>query len=89
MSALTLRVTFALDEVTLGRLRRLASSWAVSESEVVQRAVELAEMEVDKVGTAPIDRLRAYHVAGGLDSGKARSWIAEVTEARSGLDTKA
>lgn len=45
---MTHRTTFALDEETIERLRRLSSAWAVSQAEVVRRSVELAERESAK-----------------------------------------
>lgn len=40
---MTHRTTFALDEETAKRLKRLASKWEVSQAEVVRRAVQAAE----------------------------------------------
>ena len=43
MPAMTHRTTFALDEPTARRLKRLAARWKVSQAEVVRRSVEQAE----------------------------------------------
>ena len=43
MPAMTHRTTFALDEATARRLKRLAARWQVSQAEVVRRSVEQAE----------------------------------------------
>lgn len=40
---MTHRTTFALDEPTARRLKRLAARWKVSQAEVVRRSVEQAE----------------------------------------------
>lgn len=40
---MTHRTTFALDEETAQRLKRLAASWDVSQAEVVRRSVQQAE----------------------------------------------
>jgi len=40
---MTHRTTFALDEATAQRLKRLAIRWNVSQAEVVRRSVEQAE----------------------------------------------
>lgn len=43
MPTMTHRTTFALDEATAQRLKRLAARWQVSQAEVVRRSVEKAE----------------------------------------------
>lgn len=43
MQTMTHRTTFALDEPTAQRLKRLAARWQVSQAEVVRRSVEQAE----------------------------------------------
>ncbi|MFZ4774654.1 MAG: hypothetical protein ACOYM3_04780 [Terrimicrobiaceae bacterium] len=43
MAIMTHRTTFALDETTTLRLKRLAALWNVSQAEVVRRSVETAE----------------------------------------------
>jgi len=45
MATMTHRTTFALDETTAQRLKRLARRWNVSQAEVVRRAVDQAEKE--------------------------------------------
>jgi predicted transcriptional regulator len=80
MSNTSHRTSFALDELTMRRLRRLAKVWSVSLAEVVRRAVEQAER--DEGTRNPLDRLRAYHDLGGLDAEKANAWLEEVAENR-------
>jgi predicted transcriptional regulator len=46
MPTMTHRTTFALDEATAQRLKRLSSRWNVSQAEVVRRSVEQAEKEI-------------------------------------------
>lgn len=43
MAIMTHRTTFALDEPTARRLKRLATRWQVSQAEVVRRSLEQAE----------------------------------------------
>lgn len=43
MPTMSHRTTFALDEITAQRLKRLAAHWSVSQAEVVRRSVEQAE----------------------------------------------
>lgn len=45
MPTMTHRTTFALDEPTAQRLKRLAIRWNVSQAEVVRRSVERAEAQ--------------------------------------------
>jgi len=48
MPAMTHRTTFALDDATAQRLKRLATRWNVSQAEVVRRSVDLAERHADR-----------------------------------------
>lgn len=48
MPKMTHRTTFALDEGTALRLKRLAARWKVSQAEVVRRSVDLAEKQSGK-----------------------------------------
>lgn len=79
---MTHRTTFALDEATVERLKRLARLWSVSQAEVVRRAIEEAERRGALANAAPLDRLRAYHEVGGLDGAKAEAYLDEVAESR-------
>ncbi|MFZ4616765.1 MAG: hypothetical protein ACOYM2_11305 [Rectinemataceae bacterium] len=82
MAVMTYRSTFALDEATIDRLRRLAVAWSISQAEVVRRSVERAEKDYLASQAGSLTRLHSYHQAGGLDSGKARAWLEEVAESR-------
>jgi hypothetical protein len=83
MAVMTHRTTLALDELTVGRIRRLAGLWAVSQSEAVRRAVQQAERRADDERRAPLDRLEGYHRAGGLDRHAADAYLGEVDADRS------
>jgi predicted transcriptional regulator len=76
------RTTFALDEATIRRLKRLAKTWRVSQAEVVRRALERAERENARTAPDPLARLQAYHDSGGLDARKAAAYLEEVAENR-------
>ncbi len=76
------RTSFALDETTILRLRRLAGIWHVSQAEVVRRAIEKAEAEAKAETEAALGRLRSYHARGGLAQGKAAAYLDEVAENR-------
>jgi hypothetical protein len=83
MPTMTHRTTFALDDATALRLKRLAARWNVSQAEVVRRAVarsEQAEEEPPKPDR--ISLLKAYHAKGGMDQTRADQWIREIEEDR-------
>lgn len=82
MQTMTHRTTFALDETTAHRLKRLAARWQVSQAEVVRRSVEQAEKAAAPEKPDPIAMLRAYHAKGGLDPARAEKWLAEIREDR-------
>ena len=79
MSMMTYRTTFALDEATAQRLKRLAALWQVSQAEVVRRAVAQAEADPKLNRPDPVAMLRDLHAQGrGLDPKKANAYLAEV-----------
>jgi hypothetical protein len=80
MASMTHRTTFALDEATAARLKRLAARWQVSQAEVVRRVVAQADVESSRPKAAAM--LRDYHAKGGLDLAKAEAYLAEVREDR-------
>jgi hypothetical protein len=79
------RTTFALDEVTALRLKRLATHWKVSQAEVVRRSVEQAEQHLT---TSPSDIERRLETARQLRASlKERkvdvaAWIATARDSR-------
>lgn len=80
---MTHRTTFALDEATAQRLKRLAARWNVSQAEVVRRSVEQAEGLETPAKPDPVAKLQALFAAGkGLSRETADRWIAEVYEDR-------
>ena len=77
------RTTFALDEATANRLKRLAAQWRVSQAEVVRRSVAQAENAVAPEIPDPVAMLQElFAKGGGLDPAKADSYIMEVYEDR-------
>jgi predicted transcriptional regulator len=83
MPTMTHRTTFALDEATARRLKRLAARWRVSQAEVVRRSLEQAEKRTEVQKPDPIALLRRLHEnGGGLDRKKAEAYLAEVYEDR-------
>ena len=80
---MTHRTTFALDEPTAVRLKRLAARWQVSQAEVVRRAVAQAEAQPADSEPDPVALLRELHASGkGLDRKTADAYLAEVRRAR-------
>jgi hypothetical protein len=79
---MTYRTTFALDEVTAQRLKRLATRWNVSQAEVVRRAVARSEQAEEAPKPDRISLLKAYHAKGGMDQKRADEWIKEIEEDR-------
>ena len=83
MKTMTFRTTFALDETTADRLKRLAARWQVSQAEVVRRSLEHAEKLAASQQIDPIAALRRLHEkGGGLDPAEAEAYLAEVYEDR-------
>lgn len=82
MPTMTHRTTFALDEATAQRLKRLATRWNVSQAEVVRRAVARSEQAEDTPKPDRISLLKAYHAKGGMDQKRADEWIKEIEEDR-------
>lgn len=83
MATMTHRTTFALDEATAHRLKRLANLWKVSQAEVVRRAVEHAENAGKASAPDAIAMLKALHArGGGIDKASADRWITEIREDR-------
>ncbi len=82
MATMTHRTSFALDERTAQRIKRLATRWNVSQAEVVRRSVERAEEAGQSPKPDPLELLKAYHAKGGLDQARADQWIKEIDEDR-------
>lgn len=81
MALMAHRTTFALDDATNRRIKRLAKAWGVSQAEVVRRAVSLAEAPVAKPD--PVALLQRLHSQdGGLSSTTANAYLAGVRKDR-------
>ncbi len=76
---MTHRTTFALDEATAKRLKRLAVAWKVSQAEVVRRSVEQAEQAKAGARPDPITLLKQLHADGnGMDKAQDRKPVAVI-----------
>jgi hypothetical protein len=77
------QTTFALDELTAGRLERLSARWQVPPVEVIRRAVAQVDTTVNPGPVNPAALLRQLHQkGGGLDRGEAEAYLAEVHQDR-------
>ena len=83
MPLMTHRTTFALDEDTAQRLKRLAARWNVSQAEVVRRVVAQSDQAEEPPKPDRLALLQAYHAKGGTDRARAEQWIEEIDQARS------
>lgn len=80
MATMTHRTTFALDDVTVTRIRRLAAQWQVSQAEVIRRVVAQSDAASNP---DPVAMLDALHRAGeGLTAADAASYLTTVREGR-------
>ena len=82
MEATKHRTSFALDEATAERLRRLARRWNVSQAEVVRRAVKLAADRSEAEGDSVQEQLRLYRASGRIKRDAADSYLRQVAEYR-------
>lgn len=83
MPTMTHRTTFALDDASATRLKRLATRWQISQAEVVRRSLEQAEKSIEAEKPDPISMLRRLHESGGgIDPARAEKWMAEIRENR-------
>jgi len=78
MAVMEHRTSFALDETTIIKLRKLSSLWRVSQAEVVRRAIEKAEADALAETKAMVAHLRSYHAEGGLAAERANAYLQEV-----------
>ncbi len=83
MATMTHRTTFALDEKTAQRLKRLSARWQVSQAEVVRRSLEQAEQAENSAKQNPVELLEQLHAQGaGLTREDAATYVAKVREDR-------
>jgi len=83
MAIMNKRATYALDEETIQRIKKLAALRHISQAEVVRRAVAQAEEKADRETEEKLKRLKAYHQGGGITAEKAEEYLGEVKEGRS------
>ncbi|NBB78789.1 MAG: hypothetical protein GVY36_04995 [Verrucomicrobia bacterium] len=83
MAMMTHRTTFALDETSAQRLKRLSARWHVSQAEVVRRSLEQAESAETSARKDPEAMLRHLHAGGhGMAAEEAAEYLGQVREDR-------
>jgi predicted DNA-binding protein len=81
MPKMTHRTTFALDEATAQRLKRLSRKWGVSQAEVVRRSVERSEKDLESEDSLAL--LDELHISGnGLTEEAASDYLSRNREIR-------
>lgn len=60
MSKMNVRATYALDQETAQRIKRLARRWGVSQAEVIRRSVEQAAANAAGDALSPADVVTHY-----------------------------
>ena len=83
MAKMNRRTTFALDEETILRLKKLAAIWHVSQAEVVRKAIKKAESEFNTGNRDKLDLLRQYHKREEMKIEVVDTYLDEVAENRS------
>ncbi len=83
MATMNKRATFALDQETILRLKKLATIWHVSQAEVVRRAIKKTEIEFNTKTEEKLDQLLQYHKRKEIETGTADAYLEEVAESRS------
>lgn len=80
MAIMTHRTTFALDDATVMRIRRLAAQWQVSQAEVIRRAVASTDAAAHPDPVAMLAEL--HRSGGGLTEAEASTYLSTVREDR-------
>ncbi len=83
VATMTHRTTFALDEATAKRLKRLSKKWQVSQAEVVRRSLEQSEAAETASKVDPVHLLQELHAQGkGVLQEDALAYVAEIRSDR-------
>lgn len=83
MATMTYRTTFAFDQGTIHRLKKLASHWRVSQAETIRRALSQAEENITATQPDPVNMLKTLHTSGrGLPKKIGNAYLKEIYEDR-------
>lgn len=79
MATMTHRTTFAFDQGTIQRLKKLSSRWRVSQAETIRRALSQAEESNAIAQPDPVSTLKKLHTSGrGLSKKRGAAYLKEV-----------
>lgn len=79
MATMTYRTTFAFDQSTIQRLKKLSSRWNVSQAETIRRALSQAEQSDAASQPDPVSMLKTLHTSGrGLSKKAGAAYLKEV-----------
>lgn len=83
MATMTYRTTFALDKETRRRLKRLSDQNAVSQAEVVRRAIFQMEKQENIDAQDPVSALKDLYAAGkGIAREEGERYMTEIRASR-------
>ncbi len=82
MAKMNNRATFALDDETVSRLKKLSLLWHVSQAEVVRKAVKIADRQIEEKRKEKLSNLYLYQEKKGLDPEAADAYLLEASENR-------
>jgi hypothetical protein len=80
MAKMNQRTTFSLDEITLKRIKSLATRWSVSQAEVVRRAIDLTVQQDAGVSESLITRLSALQAETVMLEKDAAAYLNQLTQ---------
>lgn len=80
MAVTSVRATYSLDAETMRRIENLARRWDVAKSEVLRRAVRMADEQ--SAGTERVALLRELQQRANLTPEQVDTWVAEVRAER-------
>jgi predicted transcriptional regulator len=80
MAITSVRSTYSLDVETMRRIDNLARRWEVSKSEVLRRAIRMADEQ--SAGSERVTLLRELQRNANLTAEQVETWVAEVRAER-------
>ncbi|MGV3517264.1 ribbon-helix-helix protein, CopG family [Luteitalea sp.] len=80
MAVTSVRATYSLDAETMRRIENLARRWDVAKSEVLRRAVRMADEQ--SAGAERVALLRELQQRANLTPEQVDTWVAEVRAER-------
>ena len=80
MAITSVRSTYSLDMETMRRIENLAERWDVSKSEVLRRAIKMADEET--AGAERVELLRELQRRARLTPEQVEAWVTDVRAER-------